>query len=255
MIPFFGQDTVQFLGISFRVWGFFVGCAYALGTFLAYRRAKQKGLNAEQVLSLATWIFFGVMIGARLFHVFVYEPGYYLAEPWEAVDPRAPGFSMMGGLLGALAVFLWRARSAKLDLLAYADVLIWGVPFGCGVGRIGCFLIHDHPGTLTSSLLGVQYPDGQVRHDLGLYLSIAGFLMGAIFLALDKKPRKKGFFVAMYLLLEGFSRVWLDMFRIADTRYAGFTPAQWLGAVFVLVGGAWLGQLVLKERNEYSASI
>ncbi len=255
MIPFFGLENISFFGLTIHVWGLFVASGYAFGTFIAYKRAKTVGLSQEQVLSLATWLFFGAMIGARLFHVLVYEPAYYFAAPLEAIDPRLPGFSMMGGLLGAAAVFVWRVRLLRLDALAYADTLLWGVPWGCGVGRIGCFLIHDHPGTLTHSILGVQYPDGSVRHDLGLYLSMAGFFMGGIFLLLNRKPRPKGFWTASYLLLEGLSRVWLDAYRIVDTRYFGCTPAQWLGALFALVGIVWLIRLVPKRASGYPARV
>lgn len=240
MIPYFGAHTVQLGPITIQVWGLLIALCYALGTFIAYKRAQKKGLDPEKVLSIATWMFFGAMIGARLFHVFVYEPSYYLVHPWEALDPRLPGYSVTGGLLGAICVFAFMVRKQALDWVAYADTFAWGLPWGCGVGRIGCFLIHDHPGTLSNSFLAVRYPDGQGRHDLGLYLSLFGFALGILFLILNRKTRPAGFWVALFFLAEGFSRVWLDVYRVVDTRYFGWTPAQWLGLVFMLISGTWL---------------
>lgn len=244
MIPFFGADTISIFGLfSIRVWGTLIAIAYATGTYVAYRRAKRLGLDADHIVSVAGWMFFAAMIGSRIFHVLVYEPGYYLAHPFEAIDPRQPGFAITGGFLGAFAVFYFYIRKYKLEWISYADTLAWGIPWGCGIGRIGCFLIHDHPGTLTSFVLGVRYPDGQVRHDLGLYLSLLGFATGFLFLVLGKKKRPPGFWVAMFFLIDSIARFLLDYLRVIDARYLGLTPAQWTGIGGIVIAGVWLRRM------------
>lgn len=244
MIPYFGVETIPLFGlVTIQVWGTTLALAYGVATWIAYRRAQRLGLDPQRVLSLAAWIFFAAMVGSRLFHLIAYEPAFFFAHPLQALDPRAPGYAIMGGFLGAAVVFFTYVRLAKLDWLAYADTLIWGLPWGCGIGRIGCFLIHDHPGTLSHSFLAVRYPDGEGRHDLGLYLSLVGFAAGFLFLFLNKKPRPAGFWFALFLLIEGLSRFSLDFLRLSDARYVGLTPAQWLGSGFVLLGGVWLWSL------------
>jgi phosphatidylglycerol:prolipoprotein diacylglycerol transferase len=141
------------------------------------------------------WIFIASFIGARLLHVLFYDDGSFASAPLSILDPRVPGFSMFGGFIGAaVASFAFFYRH-KLNWIAYADTLIWGLPWGCGVGRLGCFFIHDHPGTLTHSVLGVRYPNGEVRHDHGLYLSLIGFVTGLWFLWMNRKQRAPGFLV------------------------------------------------------------
>ena len=129
--------------------------------------------------------------------------------------------------------------------LAYADTLVWGLPWGIGIGRLGCFLIHDHPGLVTTFFLGVKYPDGLIRHDLGLYLSLIGFATGILFLILDRlfritsyKPRP-GFYLGLFLIIEGVSRFSLDFLRIADARYFHLTPTQFL-SIPLFFAGLWL---------------
>lgn len=236
MIPFIGLQTYPVFGLQIQVWGTCVAVAYVFATYLAYRRAKQKGLDPQQVLDMAFWIFIAAFVGARLFHVFLYEPSYYRDHVWEAIDIRQPGWSMFGGFFGAAAAFFWMARRRALNVLAYADTLIWGLPWGCGIGRIGCFLIHDHPGTLTHFILGVKYPDGSVRHDLGLYLSLIGFLTGGLFLWLNRRQRAPGFWFGTYMLIEGCVRFGLDFLRIVDARYLGLTPAQYLSVPLMVMG-------------------
>ena len=241
MIPYIGATTYSVFGVTFQVWGTIVALGYALATYLAWRRAKQKGLNPNFVLDLAFWIFIAAFVGARLFHVLAYEPGYYLAHPLEALDPRTPGYAMFGGLIGAFIASAWLIKRRDLSFIEYADVILWGLPWGCGVGRIGCFLIHDHPGTLSHSLLAMKYPDGTARHDLGLYLSLIGFGTGCLFLWLGRKARGPGFWLGMFLLIEGISRFSLDFLRIQDVRYAGLTPTQWLSIPLMGVG-LWIIQ-------------
>lgn len=239
MLPFISSHTYSIAGLTFQTWGTFIALAFAAATWIAYKRAQQKKLDPNHILELAFWIFLASFIGSRLFHVLVYEPQYYLAHPWEAIDLRKPGFAIFGGFIGAAVAFFTYAYRRSLKWIEYADALIWGLPWGCGIGRLGCFLIHDHPGTLTHSFLGVQYPDGSVRHDLGLYLSLIGFATGGVFLYLNRKQRAPGFWFGTYMMIEGIIRFLLDFLRIVDARYLGLTPAQYLSIPLVLVGG-WL---------------
>ncbi len=226
MIPFF-ESHQYFLGpLRLQTWGTFVAIGFLAGTFIASRRASKKGLDPAVVWDLAFWAFLSAMVGSRLFHVIFYEPVYYLAHPLEIINPLAPGYAIFGGFAGAASAVWFFAKRKGLDFLAYADIMAWGLPWGCGIGRIGCFLIHDHPGTLTSFVGAVKYPGGS-RHDLGLYLSVFGFVLGLVFLLLDRKPRRKGFWVVAFLVAESLSRFFLDFLRVADTRYGPLTPTQW----------------------------
>lgn len=244
MIPWIESHTF-FLGpIPLQTWGTFVATGFIVATWIAARRATLKHLDPKLVWDMAFWIFVAAMAGSRLFHVLFYEPGYYLAHPWDAIDPRTPGFAIMGGLLSGAGVVWVYARKKGLDFLAYADTLAWGVPWGCGIGRIGCFLIHDHPGTLTSFALGVKYPDGSVRHDLGLYLSMLGFAIGAAFLFFDRKARRTGFWLGAFLILDGVSRFVLDFLRVVDRRILWLTPTQW-----TLIATTSLGIFLVTKRR------
>ena len=120
------------------------------------------------------------------------------------------------------------------------------MPVGLWIGRIGCFLIHDHPGTATDFALGVEYPDGVVRHDHGLYLSINGLLMAIVFFILARKERPTGFYIGLFSIWYGVVRFTLDYWRIGDVRYAGLTPAQYF-SIALAVFGMWLLYRIKKQ--------
>jgi len=240
MIPYFQLTTIPFGPVQIQVWGLMVAIGILVGGWVAAGMAEKRGLSKKTFWDLATWVVVGAFVGARLVHM-IYEPGLYINDPIEFVRIWHGGFSVMGGFLGAVIVGVGYLRKKKLDVHAYADVAVFGLPLGLFIGRIGCFLIHDHPGTLTDFVGGVQYQGG-ARHDHGLYLSINGLILFLIFLALTRRGVKQGTYIIVFLVWYGAMRFFLDFLRatdgaIVDSRYLNLTPAQYFSIVMVLSGG------------------
>ncbi len=239
MIPYFSLTTFHLGPVPIQVWGTLVALGFFFGALASARMARERGLEEKRIFDLAAWIVISSMIFARLFHVVFYEPQYFLAHPLEVVAIWQGGLSMFGGFFGALVASILYFKRHKLNFHAYADTAIFGLPLGIAIGRIGCFLIHDHPGTLTSFVGGVQYPDG-VRHDLGLYESIDGLVLFVVFLVMAKRRVSEGWYVIVFCLWYGVTRFLMDFLRIVDVRYFGLTPGQYLSILLVVVGGVLL---------------
>jgi phosphatidylglycerol:prolipoprotein diacylglycerol transferase len=110
------------------------------------------------------------------------------------------------------------------------------------VARIGCFLVHDHPGRLTDFPLGVRFAGG-ARHDLGLYEAIVLFAIAGLLWSLWARRRLEGRLLGLLAILYGCARFLLDLLRASDVaypdaRYAGLTPAQY-GSMLLVAWGAW----------------
>lgn len=243
MIPWIELHFIPIGPINIQVWGALVALGFLGAALVAAREFIKRGLDSKLLWDMLFWIFISAFIMARLFHVVFYDLSWYVQNPWDIINPMLPGYSMMGGVLGGVMAGLIYVKRHSLGVWKVADIVAYALPLGIGIGRIGCFLIHDHPGTLTDFILGVKYPDG-VRHDHGLYLSLLGFGIFILFYFLNRKPRPAGFFVGWWLILDGVSRFVLDFYRLYDARYAGLTPTQWLLIVTVSLG---LG-LLLKPK-------
>lgn len=253
MIPYFEWKEVHIGPLTLYVWGFFVALGILVGLQIAQWYAKRNNLQSQILVDAATWGIVGGLLGARLGYAVFYNPALFIAHPFQLIALWDGGMSMAGALIGALLAIVLYLRKQYVAILPYIDALTFSLPLGYGCGRIGCFLIHDHPGTATHSLLGVKYPDGIVRHDLGLYLSMFGFVTAGIFFLIyfiARARHKKipaGLWTGLYFTLYGVVRIWLDFYRTADAVYFHFTPAQWISIAFV-VGG--LALIVHAKKSE-----
>ena len=237
MIPFFQFTAIDFGPVAIQVWGLCVSAGIAAAIAVSYFLCKKYFLSGEILLDMSIWALVGAFVMARVFHIVFYDPAYFMTQPDEIIKIWHGGASSLGGFAGAgMAVWLFakKRKFTYAELLPYFDMAAIGLWLGWGIGRIGCFLIHDHPGTLTSFLLGVQFPGG-ARFDLGLMESLVGFTLFIICILTFKKIIKirwglmAGFSGAAY----AFIRFWLDFLRIpeeivgGDARYLHLTPAQW----------------------------
>lgn len=249
MIPYFTWTSIQVGPLTLHVWGIMVALGILVGAAISAKFAEKKGLDKEVIYSGATWVIIAALLGARAFHAFIYHPSVYFSDPLEILRVWNGGMSVMGGFLGAIVGYTLFIKAKKITWMEYADAFIYGLPLGLGCGRIGCFLIHDHPGTLTNSPLGVQYPDG-VRHDHGLYLSINGFLLALAFFFLQKKTRPRGFFIQVFLIWYGIVRFFLDFYRVIDRRFMMLTPAQYISLFMVILGSGWMYHSFLARKKQ-----
>jgi phosphatidylglycerol:prolipoprotein diacylglycerol transferase len=205
------------------------------------------------LLDLAIWVMVGALIFGRVIYILAYGLDSALKDPVWVFRVWEGGMSSFGGYLGA-AIGAWLfARRRKINLRPYVEVAAFVLPLGYGIGRIGCFLIHDHPGILSAFPLAVRFPAG-ARLDHGLLLSLLGFGIFGTFVLLSRKGWEIGGdrwrYLPLLLMTYGVARFGLDFLRAwdlphSDARYLYLTPSQY-GAMVLVIAGAWLA---LKDRE------
>lgn len=249
MIPYIELHRIMVGPIPIQVWGLFVALGMLLAVLLAAHLATSRGISRMFVYDAAALVVVAALVGARLGHVLLYEPAYFIAYPLEIFALWHGGLSSFGGFVGGAAAGLWYIQKHKADLRVVSDLFLTALPLGWMVGRIGCFLIHDHPGTLTHSWLAVQYPGGS-RFDLGLIESLIGALLFLVAMVVLNQygKRRPGLTAAVVLIGYALLRFATDFLRAtdivgADVRWWGLTPAQY-GCLCLLLGG-----LVLFTRS------
>lgn len=175
------------------------------------------------------------------------------SDAWLHKLPRVwDGLSSFGGFLLGVPLTVLFFRREKLPYWPYADALGWGFAAGFGIGRLGCFWAHDHPGAQTNFWLGVEgiclddrgahIPAPIACHDMGLYEALWVFGILGVFFIVGRKPRAPGTYIGLLALLYGPARIAMDFLRSnygPDVRYLGLTPAQY-GSLLVSALGVWM---------------
>ncbi len=217
-MPYFTFTQFNLGSITIYTWGLMVGLGFFLGYLLALFKGKKKGIEENKILILTVLIFLFSIVFARLFSLLFFE---------------IHGFMFYGGLFGAVLIGLYYLRNKK-EFLKLADLFAPSVALGIFFGRMGCFFIKDHPGTITNLPWGILWPDGIVRHPVALYLSVNGLILFLILWFLRDRFQKPGYLFLIFLTYYSISRFFLEFFRYGDPRYLNLTSSQWIGLIIIL---------------------
>lgn len=276
LIPYFEVVKIPITG-DFAIHGFgiLVALGFVFGSQQAAKKAGRDGLEVDLINRLVSWMVAGVFIGGHAGHLLFYNPQDLLDDP-AVIFQVWKGLSSFGGFIGCAILGIWffRREDAKIrkankkakksggqllpriNTWAYADSGLFGFALGWFLGRMGCFVAHDHPGTTTKFWLGVKgmmnpnhfdarekaawiqahiadFPSladlavgakipadvwqNVAYHDMGLYEALWSLAMFGLFLVLDRKPRPPGFFVGLLFAVYGPVRLVMDVFRHTTT--------------------------------------
>jgi phosphatidylglycerol:prolipoprotein diacylglycerol transferase len=261
MLPYFEQPALHLGPLTIHAFGLAVAIALWVAYSIVEERFARAALDLKVGHHLGLWMIVGGLLGAHLFSQLLYFPHRLRDDPWILLrvwDNISSFGGILGGFTGALLYFAKRAsESARAQRLAYLDAVAFAIPIGIGIGRIGCALAHDHPGTVTSFPLaisletdaamafirgayaagGQSLPSGASAmgfHDLGLYeLLYLALVVVPLFVYWDRRARPTGFYLLAFALLYLPVRFGLDFLRVADVRYAWITPAQWVALLML----------------------
>ena len=223
---------------------YYYSLAYLFGFLLALwlllKNKDKLKLSKDDCYDLTAWMILGTIIGARLFEVLFWNPGYYFNNLFEIVAVWHGGMSYHGGLVGLFFVVWLFARKKKLGFLELADFIAIPAALALAFGRIGNFINGELVGRVTDVGWCVVFPDyNGCRHPQQLYAAAYRFLIFFGLLGINKVKKKVGVVFFSYLLLEGLGRFVVDFFR-EDVLYLGLSLGQWFSLGMILIAGWWM---------------
>jgi len=201
----------------------------------------------------------GIMVGGRIGSVILYTPEMIWESPLDIFKIWQGGMSFHGGFLGVIAAMYYVARKSNISFLRIADVVAIGAPFGPLMVRIlGNFFNQELWGRPTNVPWAVIFEkdlNSLPRHPSQLYE--AGLEGMAIFLILwlafskFKALTKPGICGALFTLLYGVFRIFIEFFREPDAALFGpLTRGMTYSLPMVIIGGLILIWAIRRQPVE-----
>lgn len=197
-------------------YGVLLAAAYLLGLWLAVRRARAAGLDANKVMDLLIWVIIAALIGAKAL-LFIVDFRHFTSSWQEFTTLLRSGGVFYGGLILAVLVGIALVRKHKLPVWQAGDLFAPGIALGYMVGRLGCLMAGCCFGKPTDVAWAITFTDPVANLNVGtplntplhptqLYESAAGLVLLVGLLLLEKRPgafpgRTLWSFVALYAIL------------------------------------------------------
>jgi phosphatidylglycerol:prolipoprotein diacylglycerol transferase len=255
-IPYTTFPEIDLGFVSLRTFGLIVALGVLVGAWLAARYGEEHHIPRDVTYSLAMRMVVVGVIGSRVTWVLTHLDE--LESPLEAFAIWQGGLQFSGGFVFAVIAGYpvyrhWNRLTRWHSLDGYA----YGLAIGLGIGRIGCYAVGEHFGSLTSFPLAVRYDGGSVReptlgdvplqpgmvfHQTALYeliYMVVLFLLLTYVLYGRKARPGPGVAMAIFTAYYGIARFASDALRVNDERVLGLTGAQYL-CLAMLPTSAWI---------------
>ena len=242
---------LPFLGFSLTVrwYGILMASAMALGLWLAYREARRRGIDPDDLLKASELGLLGGLIGARLYYV-AFNLDYYSRFPAKILAVWEGGLAIHGGVLGGLLLgggyALWRG----LPAITYLDIAAPSLALGQAIGRWGNFFNEEAFGTPTDLPWRLyispqhrppQYAQEEFFHPTFLYESLWDLLVFVLLIGFfrTRLERAPGALFLTYLGLYSVGRFITEALRTDALMLGPIRVAQLasvVGVALALVG-------------------
>lgn len=219
--------------------------ALALGSVVTLWLAPRFGIARDEIGVVVAFGLIAAIVGAHVFDVIAYQ-WHEVAETPSLWWHVTTGVSLFGALFGIAVATLVVCKWRGFDLPRYADVVAVGCVIAMTIGRIGCALVHDHPGVATTSFVGVDVPrhaywgelEGPVRaHDVGLDELLVMIPIAILAFFLLQRRLRAGMTAAIVAIVYAVARFALDFLRLPslEPARAGLTIGQWSAIAMVVI--------------------
>jgi prolipoprotein diacylglyceryl transferase len=234
-----GPMQVRYYGLLFAM-GFLIGY-YIIRHFFLKEKAP-----LEEIDKMALYVILGSVIGARLGHVFFYEPMEYLKEPAHIFMIWEGGLASHGGAIGlAIGLWLYSLRSWNKSVLYIMDRIAVPTALASSFIRLGNLFNSEIYGFQTDLPWGFIFVrDGQTmpHHPTQIYEAL-GYLIIFVTLLIIYSRRKgiinRGLLVGWLFTLVFILRFFVEFIKNVQVDFENnmtLNMGQWLSIPFVAIG-------------------
>ncbi|MEI7980559.1 MAG: prolipoprotein diacylglyceryl transferase [Bacteroidota bacterium] len=206
-----------------RWYGLLFASSFFFGYLIMQKFFNKEGVPIKLLDELTTYMIIGTVVGARLGHVFFYEPSWYLAHPIKILEVWEGGLASHGAAVGIILALLVFSKVRHKPFLWVMDRIVIVVALSGFFIRMGNLMnseIFGHPTDLPWGFLFVRSSDpteGLVpRHPTQIYEGLSYlltfFLLWWYYYHKDGKPAP-GFLFGLFLILIFGVRILIEFIK------------------------------------------
>ena len=265
------MNSFAFLS-SFNWYGLLMATGIVLGVIGAYMAAKHHGLEGDVIIDMIIICLPLAIIGARVYHVvFAVLEG----EEWTFAEfcgfsggefKGLAGLAIYGGLIGAIigaVIFhFWKNRNSlpenkHVSFWQIADVGFAFIMLGQVIARWGNFTNGECYGEVVTNPAFQWAPlsmkvNGEWRTSIWFYESLWNFFgfFVLLYLYLGRYKSFDGFVFAVYGIIYGIGRAWIEAIRVNDVLYlGGMRVSVFVSVLFIIMGVAIIVTHIIRAKR------
>ncbi|MFP4620244.1 MAG: prolipoprotein diacylglyceryl transferase [Bacteroidales bacterium] len=237
-VPILGELTIRYYGLLFAA-------GFVFGYLLFMRIFKNEGISIEVLDRLTLYMVIGTVLGARLGHVFFYQPDYYLSHPHEILYIWQGGLASHGAAIGILIALYLFVRKEKKPYIWILDRMSIAVALAGFFIRMGNLMNSEIYGTETELPWGfifVRNNEVVPKHPTQIYEALAYL---AIFIILswlyfrNKGKFRPGLLFSLFMILIFTARFLIEFVKEVQVPFEqtmALNMGQWLSLPFIILG-------------------
>ncbi len=247
--------------LSVRWYGLLFASAFIFGYMLMKNIFTRENLSVELLDKLSMYMLIGTVLGARLGHVFFYQPDYYLSHPSEILQVWKGGLASHGAAIGILIALYLFARKAKKSYLWVLDRVVITVALAGFFIRTGNLMNSEIVGKVTDLPWGfvfareIPYLGADPRHPSQIYEALSYLLIFSLLSFLFFKKGwniKSGRIFGLFLVSLFSVRFLIEFVKHVQVEFESsmlLNMGQLLSIPFILIGFYFWFRPLKSEKN------
>lgn len=221
--------------------------AFIVAVFFIEREAKRFDVPKDFIFNMIFWALVFGIIGARIYYV-IFDWEYFSANINEIWQIWNGGLAIHGGIIAGLLTIIIYCKKYNVRMVRYLDFLVPGLIIGQAIGRWGNFFNQEAHGIATTleHLQKLHIPEFVIEgmKIKGVYYTPTFFyesifcLLGFILICIFRRNKyaKVGNPTALYLIIYGVIRFFIEKSRTDSLYFCGFKIAIIVSIIMVIIG-------------------
>ncbi|NOY38615.1 MAG: prolipoprotein diacylglyceryl transferase [Chlorobi bacterium] len=244
---------------AIRWYGLLFASAFFFGYLIMAKMFKWENVPEPLLDKLTLYMAVGTIVGARLGHVFFYEPGYYLHNPLEILKVWHGGLASHGAAIGILLAIYIFSRETKRPFLWAIDRIVVVVALSGFFIRMGNLMnseIYGIPTKLPWGFIFERNGETIPKHPTQIYEALSYLTIFVVLYLIYLKKKEKltqGLLFSLFLILVFTARFFIEFIKEVQVNFERTLPldmGQILSIPFILTGVVLLFIIYRKKKPQ-----